>query len=214
HPGIEKLSLRGQLALDDFQVDNEAVGDQEPSHWGIDAGVYWRDPLLLPMHSLLKAGYCRRSEWLYTVPDNNMEAGEGYTFLSKSLGYPKNDGDEIWVGASVIGKTPWVGSAMISYGREGDKNVNSFWFDNIPGNTPGLPFDYAAGQFPSGTVMNTVSFSLEGSAYVCAFADASFMINNRWIKNKNHQATPFVYAPVFSASLGLHLSNLHFALPQ
>jgi hypothetical protein len=215
HPGTDKIDLLGQLLLDDFQVDNKATTDKEPAHWGVDAGIYCRDVLPLPLRNLLKAGYQRRSEWMYTVTDDGMDRGEGYTYLSKSLGLPRNDGDNVWLGASVIGKNYWLGTAMLSYGRDGDKTVLSRWDDTAPGNTGGLPFDYKLSAFPSGIVESTLSFSLEGAAYYKDFVDFSMGLTNRWIKNKGNVATSGSgYSPLFTCAIGLHFSDLRIALPM
>jgi hypothetical protein len=215
HPGIENLSLRGQLALDDFQVDRKIVTDKEQAHWGVDAAAYWRDALPLQMHNLLKAGYGRRSEWIYTVTDKDMNWGEGYTYLSKGLGAPKNDGDSIWIGFSVIGKKPWVGSAVVSYSREGEKCDTSRWHDSDPGNITGLPYDNTLGKFPSGTVQSTLSLSMEGAAYFKDYVDIRIGFANRWIKNKDHRRSlGFAYSPLFSSEICIHFSDFFIRLPK
>jgi hypothetical protein len=216
HPGTEKVDIRGQILLDDFQVDNSAKTDKEPPHWGVDAGVYCRDLLPLPQRNLLKAGYQRRSEWMYTVADDGMNGGEGYTYLSKSLGLPKNDGDNFWIGASVIGKKPWLATALVSYGREGDKTVLSRWDDNnVAAGHQGLPFDYQLSAFPSGVVATTVSITLEVAAYMKDYADVRMGIANRWIKNRDQVLTSSsVYSPLFTAAIGLHFSDFHVSLPK
>jgi hypothetical protein len=216
HPGIEKVSLKGQFVLDDIQVDDEAATDQEPNHWGVDAGIYWRDCLPLPLRHLVKAGYRRASEWMYTVPDNNMDNGEGYTYLGKSLGFPKNDGDDLWVGMTVIGKKYWAGSATVSYGRDGEKTVLSRWQDSEgPDSLRGVPYDYTVGQFPSGTVERTVSFSLEVMVHFRDYIDGRIGIGNRWIRNKgNVQHDGFVYDPLISAELSLHWTGFYHPLPE
>jgi hypothetical protein len=209
HPGLENFSLRGQVALDDFQVDHTLTSDREPPHWGMDAGVYWRDCLPLPVRHLLKAGYQRRSEWLYTVMDSDRDEGEGYTYLSKGLGAPENDGDSVWAGLSVIGKNYWIGSACLSYTRSGEKSVTSRWQDS--GN--GLPYDYLRKQFPSGTVQSTMTFSLEGAAYYKNLADVRVCFANRWIQNRNNRSSPRVYDPVLSIEAGVHFSGF-LRLPE
>ena len=215
HPGIENLSLRGQLLLDDFQVDHKIATDKEPSHWGLDAGIYWRDPLPIAQHNLLKAGYQRRSEWVYTVSDNDMNDGQGYTYLSKSLGAPNNDGDSTWLGFSIVGKNFWAATAVLSYGRQGSNGVTNRWLDSDSGNIPGLPFDWKLTQFPSGVVAKTLSVSLEGAAYLKDYADLRFGINNRWIKNRdNVPSANLVYSPVISAQIGLHFSDFWVRLPK
>ena len=214
HPGIKDLSFRGQLALDDFQVDHSLTTDREPPHWGLDAGVYWRDALPLPVRHLLKAGYQRRSEWIYTVADADRNEGEGYTYLSKGLGAPKNDGDSVWAALSVIGKKIWTGNAGISFARDGEKADTSRWRDSDPGNVIGLPFDYLQNRFPSGIVQSTITFSLEGAAYYKNYADVRFGFANRWIRNKNHRSAPFAYDPLVSVAIGIHFSDFFVKLPE
>jgi hypothetical protein len=215
HPGLENLSLRGQCALDDFQVDSKQITDREPTHWGLDAGVYWRDCLPLRLHHLLKAGYQRRSEWIYTVMDRDRAQGEEYTYLSKGLGAPRNDGDSVWAGFSVIGKKWWIGSAGFSYARQGEKTDTSRWLDSDPVNLIGLPYDYRQNQFPSGTVQSTITFSLDGAAYYKNLADARFSLANRWVRNKNNKKnSSFVYDPVVSFAVGIHFNDLFVRLPE
>jgi hypothetical protein len=215
HPFLENVSLKGQLLLDDIQVDKKIATDKEPTHWAIDAGVYWRDGLPLPLHHLLKAGYQRRSEWTYTVPDDNTSNGEGYTYLSKSLGFPKNDGDNLYAGFSCIGKNFWAATATIAYGREGQNTVTSRWHDSDPGNIVGLPFDYNIAGFPSGIIQRTTSLSLEAMAYYKNYADIRIGFANRWIKNNNNRASAgFIYAPLFTSEISVHFSGLSIGLPR
>jgi hypothetical protein len=216
HPGIENLSLRGQLLLDDIQVDRKTATDKEPSHWGLDAGVYWRDALPLAQHNLVKAGYRRSSEWIYTVSDNDLADGQGYTYLSKGIGAPRNDGDSAWVGFSVVGKNHWAATAALGYGRQGSNTVNSAWKDSdTAAHHQGLPYDYASTAFPSGIVEKTFSFSLTGMAYWKDFVDLQFNINNRWIRNKDHlSSSGAVYSPVVSLALGVHFSDFWVMLPD
>ena len=215
-PGMEKLSLKAQLVLDDIQVDSELPTDQEPNHWGVDAGVYWRDCLPLPLRHLVKAGYRSVSEWMYTVPDDNMDNGEGYTYLGKGLGYPENDGDNLWAGFTAIGKKYWAGTAIVSYGRDGEKTVASRWRDSEgPDSLRGLPYDYKDATFPSGTVERTISFSLEALVHFRDIIDARIVIDNRWIKNQgNLRSDGFAYDPLFSAELSMHWSGFYKKLPE
>ncbi|MBN1130958.1 MAG: hypothetical protein JXA71_18355 [Chitinispirillaceae bacterium] len=214
-PVVEKLSVRGQVALDDIQVDSDLPTDNEPNHWGIDVGAYWRDLLPLPLRNLVKAGYRRASEWLYTVPDNNSDAGEGYTFLGRSLGLPENDDDRLWAGVTVVGPNYWTGSAQFGYARKGEKTVLSRWRDSEEGNTPGLPFDYLDASFPSGTVERAAFFTLEALGYYKDLADLRIVIDNRFILNKGHvPGGSWAYDPRIAARLSVHFSGLHWTLPR
>ena len=169
----------------------------------------------LPVHHLLKAGYQRRSEWVYTVDDSDRADGEGYTYLSKGLGAPKNDGDSLWAAFSVIGKKWWAGSAGLSYAREGEKTVTSAWHDSDPGNILHLPYDYTTNAFPSGTAQSTFSFFIDCMAYYKDYADVRLGIANRWIRNKdNIESSGAVYSPEFYAELGIHFSDFSINLPK
>ena len=212
-PYFENVSLKGQLLIDDIQVDSKVAQDQEPNHWAVDAGLYWHDALPLPLRHLFKAGYQRCSEWIYTVSDNDMNDGQGYTYLSKGLGWPKNDGDNLFAGFSIIGKNFWAATAAVNYARSGDKNVTSWWYDTALGYT-GLPYDWRLKQFPSGIVEKNISFVVEGMAYLKDYADLRLSIANQWMENKGHVQHAFEYKPRFAAELGFHFSDFSVRLPD
>ena len=214
-PGMENLSFKGQLLIDDFQVDRTTTGDQEPTHWGIDAEIFWRDCLPIAQRHCFKAGYWRTSEWVYTVGDNNTADGQGYTYLEKGLGWPTNDGDDLYAGFSIIGENFWAGTATIAYGRQGRNGVTGRWHDSDPGNIEGLPFDYRSGGFPSGIVQKTISLSLEAMGYYRDSMDVRIGIVNQLIRNKNNIVSAgFVYAPVLTVALGFHFTAFNIALPE
>jgi len=170
----------------------------------------------VPWRHLVKAGYWRVSEWMYTVPDNNMNNGEGFTYLGKSLGFPKNDGDNLWAGLTLVGSNYWAGTMAVSYSRDGQKTVTSRWLDSEgPDSLQGLPFDYTTRQFPSGIIERTVSWSLEGLFHFKDYADARIAIENRWVENPEHrQSNGYSYDPRFFAQLSLHWSAFYRTLPQ
>ncbi|MGA2505929.1 MAG: hypothetical protein ABSF80_00440 [Chitinispirillaceae bacterium] len=208
-PFVENVSLKGQLLLDDIQVDKKVVTDREPTHWGIDAGVYWRDGLPLPMRHLLKAGYQRCSRWAYTVEDQEMDKGEGYTYLSKGLGFPENDGDNLYAALSLIGRNFWTATGTIAYGRQGQNTVTSRWYDSDPGNIIGLPVD------SPDIIQRTMSLSLEAMAYYKNYADIRIGLANRWIKNNNHLVSAgFIYSPLFTSVISVHFSSRFFRQPK
>jgi hypothetical protein len=152
---------------------------------------------------------------MYTVSDNGMDWGEGYTYLSKSLGATENDGDNLWIGGSVIGKKLWLASALFAYSRKGDKNVRSRWQDSDSANIDGLPYDYNRTAFPSGTIETTMSFSLEGVAYIKDYADLRVSVDNRFMQNRgNIPRSGREYKPRFSIALGLHFSDWYVPLPR
>ena len=214
-PYLENVVLEGQLAIDDFQVDNENETDKEPPHWGIDASVKWNNPVVLPVDYGIQFQYQRASEWIYTVPDNNANAGERYTYLGRSLGFPANDGDRIGAGIYAAGKNFWTASLDLGYSRKGANNVNARWHDSDSGMINGLPYDYQIITFPSGTVEKTWDLTVQGAGYFNHFVDLTAVISNRFIRNKNNSpAASFSYDPLFSLVLGIHYGNFFMNLPE
>ena len=41
HPFVDNVSIKGQLLIDDFQVDSKGPGNDKPNTWGTDLGVFW-----------------------------------------------------------------------------------------------------------------------------------------------------------------------------
>jgi|WetSurMetagenome_2_1015567.scaffolds.fasta_scaffold00241_15 hypothetical protein len=207
HPFTDKVSIAGQLLIDDIQVDNNAPGDLEPNHWGIDAGVLAHDFLPLSLRHLLSLEYRFVSRWAYTVPDQNTFNGERYTYLGRSLGFPENDGDSINLSFSLAGKNYWLGTVAFSYSRQGQGRIDSLW------HTPILGYRTEP-HIPSGTVQRTADASLEVYGYFRNFVDARFALHNRWIGNKNNISSPVKYDPSVSFTLSLHYSNFFITLPK
>lgn len=209
HPFVKFLTVKGQVLLDDFQVDDELITDKEPPHYGIDLGVYWNNPFKIPFEHLLKAEYNRRSEWLYTVTDVNGNIGERYTFNGKSLGAPSNDGDRFSTAFTVIGKNYWYGTAEIAYQRKGIRDVLSRWRDSEPGQIPGLPVDSVY------TMEKTFSTGMNAHFYFKNLVDLRIGFSGCWIKNKdNIPGSAYEFSPSVSAGLSLHYCNLFVKLPQ
>lgn len=209
HPFIKSVSFKGQVVIDDFQIDDELVTDKEPTHYGLDMGVYWTNPFNIPFEHYLKAEYRKFSEWMYTVTDENGNIGERYTYAAKSLGAPQNDGDRLNTGFTVIGKNHWYGSAELGFSRQGIRNVLSRWQDSEPGQTQGLPKD------SSYSIEKTFSTALNAGFYFKNLADLSIGLSGNWIKNKDNISEPdYKFSPSVSIELSLHYSNLFFKLPQ
>jgi hypothetical protein len=211
HPFTDKISILGQVIIDDIQVDNKGPGDQEPSHWGGDFGIFWTDflPSSLPHALSFEYRYCSR--WLYTVADNNRNRGESYTYMGKSLGHPSNDNDSLNLSFSMAGNNFWAGCANIFYARQGENRVSSRWNDTLH---PGALGYRKEPQFPSGTVQQSAGFTLEARGYFKNYVDASLGLCNRWIQNENNVSHPMTYSPTVSFSLNLHYGDFFIALPK
>lgn len=207
-PFFENISLKGQVMWDDFQVDDEIVTDQEPAHWGMDLGLYYRNPLPIKMKNLFKLEYNYQSKWLYTVPDANSATGERYTLMNKSLGFEKNDGYEIKAGFTVAADNFWAASVDGGYERRYGNTVLSKWNDSF--HTPGLPFDSA--DIPS---EKTVHFGITLNSYFRNYVNMALTLDNRWIKNRHNIASSkYKYDPEIKVELSIHYSNLIIGLPD
>lgn len=209
HPMIKDLSFRGQLLIDDIQVDHKIVTDNEPNHWGTDLGIYWRNLLPVNLPNLVKAQYNYRSEWVYTVTDENGNDGQRYTYLSKSLGFPQNDGDRLSAGVQIAGKKYWAAELEGFFSHQGIRTVNSRWEDSKPGNIGGLPVDSAY------TMEKTVGFSIGALSYFKNYANVNLKADIAWVKNKdNIPGDRYEFNPSVSAEISLHFSNFKLLLPE
>jgi hypothetical protein len=207
HPFTKKVSLKGQLAFDDFQVDNEIATDKEPAHWGIDCGAYWYDPFTFKFKHTLYGEFTTLSEWMYTVPDNNSNRGERYIYLRKSLGYPENDLSRFIIGAQVIGSNYWLADAKVSYCEEGSHTPNSKW-NELPDH-PNIPHD----SLPD-IKEKTFSFSFNCRGYFRDYVDGWIGAGGSWKKNKNNIKTEkYSFDPIIQAGISVHFSDLYVKLP-
>lgn len=208
HPFTKKVSLKGQLALDDFQVDHKIATDNEPAHWGIDCGAYWYDPLPIKFKHTFYSEFTTLSGWIYTVPDNNANNGERYTYLRKSLGYPENDLSRFTIGAQAIGCNYWLADAQFSYSEHGKHTPNSKW-NELPDH-PNVPHD----SLPD-IKEKIFSFLLNGRGYFRDYADIWAGFGGAWTKNKHNITTgSYSFDPVVQIGLSLHFSDLYVKLPE
>lgn len=207
HPGREDVSFRGQLVFDDFQVDKKVETDNEPAHWGVDAGIYWRDPLQgVHFPHLVKLEYRRASPWLYTVTDQNADQGERYIFAAKSLGLPTTDGSRFALGTFAI-PAPWWGVGVHgSFELRGGNTVMSRWQDS--NHTPGLPFDTGLPVERRGAVGFDAFWLQRAYAHLKGSGELG------WVKNSNNQATgTYAFDPLVAIELTFHIENFWYRLP-
>lgn len=208
YPFTKKVLLRGQVVLDDIQVDNEDDQDQEPAHWACDVGGTWIDPLPLELKHHLTVEYRYLSKWMYTVDWNNTKIGGGYRYLGRSLGYPTIDGDELSVRLAAIGDNFWTATLGFGLARQDTNTIDTPWPDTSVGY-----FGYRREPSLSkrGNVSTTLSFPLAVSAYFRDFCDLQFELRNRWVENPNHDRSPgFVYDPGLMVRVTAHYSDLVF----
>jgi hypothetical protein len=220
HPFTDKVSLKGQLLIDDIQIDNKGPGDQKPNHWGADLGVFWSDFLPITLPHALSLEYRFLSRWVYTASDDNTANGERYIYLGKSLGFPTNDGDSTNLSFTIAGKNYWASQAGLSYKRQGQGTVLSVWHDDSLSQAD--PMKYARDalgyriepSIPSGIVESAFDFYINLIGYYKNYVDVQATLHNRWVTNKGHVVSSLTYDPQISVSLGLHYSNFFIKLPQ
>jgi hypothetical protein len=217
HPWIQNVSFKGQLLLDDIQVDNEKPIDQEPTHWGTDIGVYWHDFLPLRFRHYLSLEYRYLSRWLYTVSPSSTFSGERFTYLGRGLGAPANDGDRVNVSFLAAGNDKWAATCGASLMRQGENSLWSKW-KNISKDSLLAPdaLGYRSEPaFPSGIVERTFNFYFTLMGYYKNIADMRLRVDNRWIKNKNNApSTSYIYDPVIAFSLSFHYGDFFIPLPR
>jgi hypothetical protein len=208
HPFTKRVALRGQVVLDDFQVDNEGPGDKEPTHWGGDFAVHWYDPIPVGLRSALELQYRYLSRWLYTANDPCADNAERYTYLDRSLGVEDNDGDETHLAMSVVGDDYWMATAGLRYVRKGENGPTSRW-GGLLGYRRETPLS------ERDTLWQTVDFYIDGRAYYRDFADLQVRFSNQWVKNKHNIASKgFSYEPEISVVLSVHYCDLFVPLPE
>ncbi len=222
-PLTERIELKGQIALDDFQVDNsDETGnptDDEPNHWGFATEAIVRNPVSVKWDNIVKARYVYASKYLYTVPDLNTTRGERYSFLGKSLGFSDPDMDRASLLFECRGNNFWTAKVEATYQRKGQKTLLSKWGDSQwpleEKNKTGLPLDYLDHDFPSGIVEYTGELTLGGSAYLWGRGELNVSLINRWVKNRDNIFTGrYEYCPSLLLGLSLHYGNIHLSLPK
>ena len=216
HPVIQNVSVKGQVLIDDFQVDNKGPQDQEPTHWGGDFGAYCSDVLPLHLSHTISLEYRYLSRWLYTVDPANTSQGERYTYLGRSLGEPTNDGDRINLSFFTAGRNYWAATAGVSLTRQGQNSLWSMW-KNISKDSLIAPNELGyrtEPAFPSGIVERTSDFYVDLRGYYKNLADIRLRLDNRWVKNKNNALTASSsYDPMVSLTLSLHYCNFFVPIP-
>jgi len=207
HPFIENVLLWGQVAIDDFQVDDASPLDQEPTHWGVDAGASWADPFpaLPPHHVAIRYRYL--SKWMYTVMEGNTLLGERYTYLGRSLGFESIDGDEIEVSATAIGRNWWAARWGVGVARQDTVTVATPWPIDPATGTLGYRTETPLSQ--RSHVETLIFARLTGHAYFRDYAALSVSFDNRFVRNKNNVINDgFEYDPVISITLTGHYSGI------
>lgn len=202
HPYTPKITIKGQVVFDDFQVDNEDAADQEPTHWACDFGIYWSDPSPLPLKHKFSFEYRYLSKWMYTVSDPNTINGERYAYLGKSLGMQDIDGDRIFGEFSVIGDDFWAASLGLSLTRQDTNTIYTPWNSNAA-----LGYREETPLSERTHLKSTLSNHFKLIAYFKSYANIELLFENRWIKER-HLKNEYEYDPFISLSISAHYSGL------
>ena len=217
HPFVSNVSLKGQILLDDFQVDNKGPSDQEPTDWGGDFGAYWTNFLPLKKHHILSIEYRYLSRWLYNVSPDNEILVQRYMYLGRSLGYPTDDGDCFNLSFFIAGTDFWTGTCGVRYTRQGENSLWTPW-KNMSADSliaPGALGYRTEKSFPSGTVESMFDLYVDARGYFRNYADIRLQLDNRWVRNKNNLATSSaVYDPRITITASLHYCDLFVSLPK
>jgi hypothetical protein len=220
HPFTDKISLKGQILIDDIQIDNNGPGDRKPNHWGTDLGAFWNNFLPLSLPHGLSVEYRFLSRWVYTASDDNTANGERYTYLGRSLGFPTDDGDSLNLSFTIAGKNYWGSQVGLSYKRQGQGTVQSLWHDDSLSQADPSKYSRDAlgyrtePSIPSGIVESTFDVFVNLFGYYKNFVDFQATLHNRWVTNKGNIVSPLVYDPQISVTLSLHYSDFFIKLPK
>ncbi len=201
HPFTPKITLKGQVVIDDFQVDDASALDKEPLHWAGDFGLYWVDLLPIPFNHHFSFEYKYLSKWMYTVTRGNTAQGERYTYLGKSLGDPDNDGDYFKGAFTAVGRNYWAASIGVSVTRKDTNTIRTPWYSDTLGYTKEDPLSKRA------FLKSTVNAFLEAHGYFRNFCDIHVCLENRWIRDKK-KSSDYTYDPRITLRVSVHYSDL------
>ncbi|MBD3392718.1 MAG: hypothetical protein GF418_11510 [Chitinivibrionales bacterium] len=207
HPFTEKVTLKGQVLFDDFQVDAETAGDREPTHWALDVGGYVKDFTPIPLKHHAGVEYHYLSKWIYTVNQGNTDRGERYIYRGKSLGYPTIDGDGFRGAVTLIGNNYWAATVGAGIARQDTNTVATPWPDDtaLHGALGYTDEDPLSGR---DNVEQTVSVFFQMHGHFRDFASAHLGVDNRWIRNKENTGdNETLYDPRVVFRLTLHYSD-------
>ncbi len=202
HPFTTKITLKGQVVFDDFQVDDDDVFDKEPMHWAGDFGLNWVDLLPLPFNHHVAFEYRYLSKWMYTVTPGNTAKGERYTYLGRSLGYPENDGDCFKGAFTAVGRNFWAATAGVSVSRKDTNSLRTSW-----PNDSSLGYTKEDALSKRVFLKTTINAFLEVHGYFRNFCDVHLSVENRWIRDKKKSAD-YNYDPRISLMVSVHYSDL------
>ncbi len=150
-------NVRMQAIVDDFQVDNEDGGDQEPPAVGGIVGFDLFAPgPLFGRDRYLTFEFTKLTNRVY----NTLDPDERYTYYSTGLADPNNDFENYYLSYTIRTSPPFaVWKPFIEFNRQGEGRINKNWGTVTEGGNLGFRDE----KTPTGVVDESLTFGLETS---------------------------------------------------
>ncbi len=172
---IHGVKVWGQLLVDDYQIDSESQGDEEPNEIGLLGGFYAADVL---DKTDIRFEYSRVTNWTF----NQVHPRNRYTFKNSVIGRARGNDYELFELKLMNWLRPDIRvGAELSFYRQGEGRVDAEWtapWHDIDG-------DYYE-PFPTGTVQTTttIAANVTGFGLGHLFVDCTAGVD--LVKNYGH----------------------------
>lgn len=155
-PG-QRSMIYGQLLVDDFQIDNESQGDQEPAEIGFMAGLM-RSGHIGSFSPDLKFEYVRITNRTY----HQREPRNRFLYRNRPIGHPLgNDADSISLQIRFWPSAEFAFGIEAAYRRRGEGSIQNPWDE---------PWATAVGEykepFPTGVVEKSAMLAFHARGYL------------------------------------------------
>lgn len=150
-------SLYGQLAIDDFQIDDQSRGDKEPNELGLMLGLFWAGRIATPVPDV-KLEYVRLTNRTYHQRDPRNR----YLYRNKLIGHPLGpDADSVALSLRFWPTRTVFAELEAAYRRKGEGSIYKPWDE---------PWLLAAGEyeepFPTGVVEKAILIAVRTHGYI------------------------------------------------
>ncbi|MCP4703287.1 MAG: capsule assembly Wzi family protein [candidate division Zixibacteria bacterium] len=185
----------GQFLIDDFQIDSEVRGDNEPNEIGIQLGIHSID--LFNLFDL-KAEYLKITNRTY----NQIYARNRYENRGELIGHPFGpDGERYSLTFEKWFRDNKKASLNFSYQRKGEGRFDDYWDE------PWLDTDDYSEPFPTGIVEKSFLISTAFSGYIKPYLYIDALSGINIIDNYAHIDGLSKTIPFLSIRLSLLLST-------